>query len=65
MQILTLEQKELLTRALKLQLQQLLKLEKKVKSEVGENSEAAKAVLKDITLVQELFREIELSKGQS
>lgn len=59
---LTELQKEIVTSALKLKLASLLKLEKSVKAELGENSEAAKNVLKEVTAVQELFREIELSK---
>ena len=61
---LNIEQKEILTSALKLKLTQLTKLEKKVQAELGEDSDAAKAVLKEITLTQELFRTIELSKGE-
>lgn len=64
MTYLSMEQKEILTSALKLKLTQLTKLEKKIKAELGDDSDAAKAVLKEITLTQELFRTIELSKGE-
>jgi len=59
---LTEVQKYILTSALKLKLVQLVSLEKKVKAELGDDAEAAKAVLKELTLVQELYRDIELSK---
>lgn len=58
------EQKEILTVALKLRLAQLISLEKKIKAELGDNAQASKEVLKELTFTQELFRQIELSKAK-
>lgn len=62
---LSAAQKELVTSGLKFKLAELEKLHKVFKGGTGPNmAEAEKAVLKELTLCQELFREIELSKKQ-